>query len=136
MNDTLTDAVVRAVRGMEGFEPQPLLDDVMHHLRRSGLTLTEDELVEMVTAKDPNDTARLAFHVQLNRWDAADGEGWSHSTQPRTSERRDLVLERLELGPRPAKLRQRRVSSRSQRRDHRRPAGRRLGPVVHGCHRR
>lgn len=98
MNDNLTDAVVRAMRSMEGFEPQPLLDDVLHHLRRSDETMTENELVEMIAAADPNDPARLAFHLQLNRWDAADAEGWSHSTEPRAAERRALVLKRLEFG--------------------------------------
>ena len=98
MNDILTNAVVRAMRGMEGFEPQPLLDDVLHNLRRSDETLTEDELVEMIAAADPNDPARVAFHLQLNRWDAADGEGWSHSTEPRTPARRSLVLEQLSFG--------------------------------------
>ncbi|WP_166844725.1 Z1 domain-containing protein [Isoptericola sp. BMS4] len=98
MSDILTDAVVRAMRSMQGFEPQPLLDDVLHHLRRYDETLTEDELVEMITSADPNDQARLAFHVQLNRWDAGDADGWTQTTEPRTAERRALVLELLELG--------------------------------------
>ena len=98
MNDILTNAVVRAMRSMEGFEPQPLLDDVLHNLRRSDESLTENELVEMIAAADPNDPARVAFHLQLNRWDAAEGEGWSHSTEPRTPARRNLVLEQLSFG--------------------------------------
>jgi hypothetical protein len=97
MSDAITDAVVRTMRGMEGFEPQPLLDDVLHHLRRSGETLTEAELVEIVTAKDPNDKARLAFHVQLSRWDATDPEGWAVGTDPYSVERRTRILKSLEL---------------------------------------
>lgn len=97
MSDAITDAVVRAMRGMEGFEPLPLLDDVLHNLRRSGETLTEAELVEIITAKDPNDKARLAFHVQLSRWDASDPEGWAVGTEPYSAERRARTLEKLEL---------------------------------------
>lgn len=98
MSDVITDAVVRAMRGMEGYEPQPLLDDVLHHLRRSHETLTEPELVEIVTAKDPNDKARLAFHVQLSRWDAADPEGWAIGTDPYSAQRREKVLTLLDFG--------------------------------------
>lgn len=97
MSDVITDAVVRAMRGMEGFEPLPLLDDVLHNLRRTGETLTEAELVEIITAKDPNDKARLAFHVQLSRWDATDSEGWAVGTDPYSTERRARTLDKLEL---------------------------------------
>jgi len=97
MSDAITDAVVRAMRSMEGYAPQPLLDDVTHNLRRSGETLTQAELVEMVTAKDPNDKARLAFHVQLSRWDAGDADGWAVGTEPFTIERRTRALALLEL---------------------------------------
>lgn len=97
MSDAITDAVVRTMRSMEGYEPQPLLDDVLHHLRRSGESLTEQELVDVITAKDPNDKARLAFHVQLSRWDAADPEGWATGTDPFSAERRAKTLELLEL---------------------------------------
>ncbi|WP_419705838.1 Z1 domain-containing protein [Promicromonospora sp. NFX87] len=98
MSDAITDAVVRAMRGMEGYEPAPLLDDVLHHLRRTGEALTESELVEIVTASNPNDKARLAFHTQLIRWDAADGEGWTENTEPSTAARRDVIGRRLALG--------------------------------------
>jgi len=98
MSDAITDAIVRTMRSMDGFEPGPLLDDVLHHLRRSDETLTEAELVEVVTASNPNDKARLAFHSQLIRWDAADGEGWTEGTEPSTDARRDVVCRLLGLG--------------------------------------
>lgn len=98
MSDAITDAVVRAMRGMEGYEPAPLLDDVRHHLRRSGETLAEAELVEIVTTSNPNDKARLAFHTQLIRWDASVGEGWTEGTEPSTAHRRDVIFRLLGLG--------------------------------------
>lgn len=98
MNDAYTEAVVRAIRGMEGYGPTPLLDDVNHHLRRTGQSLTEEELIELVTADDPNDKARLQFHVQLSRWDASDDETWIDGTSPYSADRRDLILSALGLG--------------------------------------
>lgn len=97
-NDAYTEAVVRAIRGMEGFSPSPLLYDVNHHLGRTGQSLTEHELVEVVTTEDPNDKARLAFHVQLGRWDASDDETWTAGTNPYSAERRTLILSMLDFG--------------------------------------
>ncbi|MEO4037825.1 Z1 domain-containing protein [Micrococcaceae bacterium Sec6.3] len=98
MNDKYTEAIVRALRAMEGYAPTPLLEEVNHHLRRTGQSLTEEELVEMATASDPNDKARLQFHVQLSRWDASDDEDWTKGTLPHGEQRRALTLSLLGLG--------------------------------------
>lgn len=98
MNDSYTEAIVRTLRAMEGFGPSPLLEDVDHYLRRTGQSVSESELVEMVTVADPNDKARLAFHVQLSRWDASDDENWVDGTAPYGEQRRALIMSLLGLG--------------------------------------
>ncbi len=104
MSDLNTSAVVRALRAMEGLAPEPLLEEVNHYLRRNGHELKEDELVEVLTSDDPNEPARLAFHIQLTRWDIAVQEAWATGadgipTIPGTQLRRALVHSLLGLGP-------------------------------------
>jgi hypothetical protein len=108
MSDDLANAVVRALRAMEGFAPEPFLDEVNHRLSKTGRTVTEDDLVEILTSDDPTDPARLAFHIQLTRWDIAVHEAWTDDsdgipTQPGTQPRRELVLSCLGLGTESAK---------------------------------
>ncbi len=103
MSDPRTNAVVRALRAMDGHAPEPLLDEANHHLRKSGQGLAEEELVDVLTSDDPNDPARLAFHIQLTRWDSAIREAWAAGpdgdpTYPGTWQRRALVLNLLALG--------------------------------------
>src|SRR5262249_25016613 len=103
MSDPRGAAVLRSLRGMEGHAPEPLLDETNHHLRKPGHLLVEDELVDMLTTDDSNDPVRLAFHIQLNRWDSAVQEDWTAGstaspTYPATPARRALVLELLALG--------------------------------------
>lgn len=99
MNDVIGDAVQRAIRAMNGTSPTPLLEDVEHHLRRTGESLTEAELVEVVTSTDVNDPARRAFLIQLSRWDTSEEEVWTKATVPQTAARRALVLDLLGFGP-------------------------------------
>jgi hypothetical protein len=88
---------------MKGYPPELLLDEVNHRLRRDGQSLTEDELVEMITSSaDPNDPARLAFHIQLSRWEGVADDTWTSDedgvpTLPGTTARRTLVLRLLGL---------------------------------------
>lgn len=103
MSDPRGTAVVRALRAMDGHTPEPLLDEVNHHLRKVGMRLGEDELVDLLTCDDPNDPTRLAFHIQLTRWDSAvKEEDWATGmdglpTLPGTPQRRLLVLDLLGL---------------------------------------
>jgi hypothetical protein len=67
MSDARAAAVTRALKGMAGYPPEPLLEEVNHRLSRDGESLTEPELVDLVTTSDPNDPARMVFHIQLSR---------------------------------------------------------------------
>ena len=103
MSDPLGVAVVRVLRGMKDYEPEPLLEEVNHRLKSTGESLTEGELVEMITVAEPNDAVRVNFHIQLSRWDSAEPERWTYEgdgtlTLPGTPERRARVLALLVFG--------------------------------------
>ncbi len=103
MSDPIGAAVLRVLAGMKGYPPEPLLDEVNHRLRRDGQSLTEDELLEVVTTGDPNDPVRMQFHFRLSEWDRVTGEPWTAradgtSTGPSTADRRDHVVGLLGLG--------------------------------------
>ena len=70
MFDVYAAAVTRVLKGMQGFAPEPLLDEVNHRLRRDELVLDEPGLVDVLLGGDPNDPVRVAFHIQLARWEA------------------------------------------------------------------
>ena len=102
MSDPLSTAVLRAFQVMKDYHPEPLLDEVNHRLRLDGDSLIHDDLIEMITEPDLNDPVRVAFHIQLSRWDAADGEPWANRadgsyTPPGTPERRARILDLLGL---------------------------------------
>src|SRR5690606_34166622 len=104
VSDVFATAVLRALDGLRGYAPEPLLEHVMFHLRRTGEVVDESELVEMLTATDPNDPVRVGFHIQLSHWDNTDQEDWTRDddgvlTRAGTKERRALVLRLLGLGP-------------------------------------
>ncbi|WP_225755651.1 Z1 domain-containing protein [Actinotalea sp. Marseille-Q4924] len=103
MTDPLGAAVIRALDGLQGYEPEPLLELANFHLRRSEESLTEDELVEMVTTSNLDDPVRIRFHIQLSRWDGVDDEPWAHTpdgalTQAGSPARRAHVIGLLGLG--------------------------------------
>lgn len=103
MSDVLSSAVVRVVKGLKDYPPEPLLDEVNHQLKKSGESLTEAELVELLTDPDPNAPARMNLHIQLARWDNAEPEEWVRRadgslTLAGTPARRALVLSLLALG--------------------------------------
>jgi hypothetical protein len=102
MSDARAAAVTRALKGMAGYPPEPLLEEVNHRLSRDGESLTEPELVDLVTTSDPNDPARMVFHIQLSRWESVDQDTWTAGngvpTLPGSAERRVLVLSALALG--------------------------------------
>ena len=103
MSDVLSSAVVRVVKGLKDYPPEPLLDEVNHQLKKSGESLSEDELVDLLTAADPNEPARMNLHIQLARWDNAEPEPWVRRddgslTLAGTPARRELVLSMLAFG--------------------------------------
>lgn len=103
MSDPLGVAVVRVLKAMKDYEPEPLLEEVNHRLKSTGESLTESALVEMITAAEPNDPVRVNFHIQLSRWDSAEPERWTYEgdgtlTLPGTPERRARVLALLVFG--------------------------------------
>lgn len=104
MTDTLRSAVVRVLRDMREYGPEDLLYEVGHRLRRSsGGRVTETDIVDLVVSDDPNEPARLTFHIQLARWEDADLDTWTATedglpTVPGTDARRARIMELLGLG--------------------------------------
>ena len=102
MSDPIGDAVLRVLAGMRDYPPEPLLDEVNHRLGKVGQHLTEADLVALLT-DDPNDPVRVAFHILLAQWDAAQHAEWTRSpdgslTPPGSPPRRALVMRLLGLG--------------------------------------
>jgi len=97
-DDDLRRAVVRALRGMEDYGPENLLEDVRHNLARSGRDTNEDELVGLLTSGAVNAAELTSFHIALSRWDAEPGAEWAGDTSPSTRPRRDHVLQLLGFG--------------------------------------
>jgi hypothetical protein len=102
MNDPISDSVVRVLKGLNGYPPESLVDEVNHRLRKSGEKITDSDLVDLVTSSDPNEPARVNYHIQLTRWDTAEPAEWSNRedgslTLPGTPARRERVLAALEL---------------------------------------
>lgn len=94
-----TRAIVSTLRGMEDFGPSALLEDVAYHLRKYGRSIDEDELVDILTTVDVNSQEHKAIRGNLAKWDASGNGDWIRATQPRTSERRALVLRLLGFTP-------------------------------------
>lgn len=104
MTEALRTAVVRVLRDMREYGPDDLLYEVGHRLRRSGGgEVTEADIVDLVVSDDPNEQARLTFHIQLARWEDTDLDTWTTTddgtpTMPGTDARRGRIMERLGLG--------------------------------------
>lgn len=93
--DEYSRAIVSVLGGMEVYGPEDLLGDVAHKLSRNGISIEEQELVEILTDGDINSPEHTAFHLALARWDAMPDAEWGQGTAPATRERRDLVLQML-----------------------------------------
>ena len=104
MTEALRAAVVRVLKDMREYGPDDLVYEVRHRLSRSGGgEATESDIVDLVVSDDPNEPARLTFHIQLARWEDADLETWTATTDglpttPGTEARRTRIMERLGLG--------------------------------------
>lgn len=64
-------------------------------LEEVGLELPSDELGDLILSLEEGAEARIQFHVKLAGWDAAEASAWTRGTEPRTKERRALVLKLL-----------------------------------------
>lgn len=104
MSDALRAAVVRVLRDMREYGPEDLAYEVGHRLARNGGGVaSEAEIVDLVVSNDPNEPARLTFHIQLARWEDADQDAWTITedgigTLPGTADRRTQIMRRLGLG--------------------------------------
>ena len=94
-DDEYTKAIVKALNGMTEYGPESLLPDVQYMLKKSGQSIGEDELVEILTDDDWNSKERTEFHLALSRWDAAPGGEWTGTTESATWERRARILNAL-----------------------------------------
>ncbi|TFD05533.1 Z1 domain-containing protein [Cryobacterium sp. TMT1-66-1] len=99
MNDSA--AAVNAVRdtliAIRDTGPEALLEFVTFRLRKTGLSLTEAELINLVTAPDLGGEPRKSMHMAISQWDADTGVAWAAATDPWTSERRIRIFDLLEL---------------------------------------
>lgn len=98
MSDPITTAVVRGLHGMEGHGPEPLLDVVEFHLRRSGLEIGLDDVLDVLVTDDPNGAARVEMTQRLGRWDGTESAEWAPGTLPHSEHRRRLTVKALDLG--------------------------------------
>lgn len=105
MTEALRTAVVRVLKDMREYGPDDLVYEVGHRLRRGGdAEVTEADIVDLVVSDDPNEPARLTFHIQLARWEDADLDAWTATddgvpTLPGTEARRSRIMQRLGVGP-------------------------------------
>ncbi|MDJ0378492.1 Z1 domain-containing protein [Cryobacterium sp. PH31-L1] len=94
----VSTAIRGALQGMNHSGPEGLLDTVNLKLKRSGVTLSETELIDAIVATGVNDPARTSTHIALARWDAEPEADWIDGTQAGTLPRRTRTLDLLELG--------------------------------------
>jgi len=104
MNSADRAVIVNAIRdslvAIRDSGPEALLEFVEFKLRKTELSLTEAELVDLVTAPDLGGEPRKSMHMAISQWDADTGVAWVDGTDPWTAERRSKIFELLELGDR------------------------------------
>ena len=102
MNTSDTTLIVSAVRdtlaAIRDSGPEALLEYVEFRLRKTELSITEAELIELVTAPDLGGEPRKSMHMAISQWDADTGVAWVAGTDAWTAERRIRIFELLELG--------------------------------------
>lgn len=93
--DEYTRAIVKALKGMAEYGPEPLLRFVAFNLSRSDIAIDEETLVAILTTEDWNAKERTEFHLALSTWDKAPSSDWAAGTEPATWERRGRLLNAL-----------------------------------------
>jgi len=99
IDDSLASLYSAAFDGMSTTGPHKLLLRVQNEaaLRDAPHLATQAALLEALAA--PNGASQLAARIrfELARWDAGIGQGWTASTPPKTTDRRQAIYLRLEL---------------------------------------
>ena len=102
MNTSDAAMIVSAVRdtlvAIRDSGPEALLEFVAFRLRKTELSITEAELIELVTAPDLGGEPRKSMHMAISQWDADTGVAWVDGTSAWTAERRIRIFDLLELG--------------------------------------
>jgi hypothetical protein len=94
----LSDAIHDAMAAMRATKPRALLRAVAYQLDdEDSVTLDEEAVVAVATHSDFNFAPRMATHMAMAVWDAADGPEWAAETSSRTPERRERVYDLLKL---------------------------------------
>jgi hypothetical protein len=101
MNAADKTVIVNAIRdtlvAIRDTGPEALLEYVEFKLRKTGLPITEAELIDMVTAPDLGGEPRKSMHMAISQWDADTGVAWANGTDAWTAERRIRIFDLLEL---------------------------------------
>lgn len=77
--------------------PEPLLDYVEFKLRRTGVEVTERDIIALATVPELGDLTRRAMHMALATWDAKSGTDWAGETLSWSADRRNVIYDLLEL---------------------------------------
>lgn len=99
--DTVMRCYVAAIKSMEDDEPGPI--EPVARMRGARMMDTGDADVSLAALRDylksvgANDRLKGLFAVNLARWDASQGEGWTGATEPHTTNRRATIYQLLEL---------------------------------------
>ncbi len=94
----LADAIHDAMTTMRATKPRAFLRAVAYQLDDEyDVDLTEATVISLVTRTDLNFAPRMATHMALAVWDAADDPEWGAETASRTPERRERVYDLLKL---------------------------------------
>ena len=100
MNESqLAAAIHDAMTTMRATKPRSFLRAVAYQIDdEHDAELEEATLVALVTRLDLNFAPRIAMHMALAVWDAADDPDWGAETVARTLERRERLYDLLKLG--------------------------------------
>ncbi len=89
-------AILQELKALEGAAPDNLREGVDFRLRRvMPEGVPEATVLSLLTSADPNFAAKTRLRILLTKWDSAESDGWTLTTEPKSDERRRLVYERL-----------------------------------------
>lgn len=96
-DEALSTAIRATFDGLRDVGPARLSSRVNLWLEEQGSSATEYEIIEAIISGDGNSPARKSAHTCLAQWDGQVDVSWAGDTAARTSERRELVYDRLGL---------------------------------------